>query len=169
MRCNSRPAISSPERTTTTSGSGLALISLTNGGLVSFGKSALTRSTASRSSEIACFTSRSISNSTNKYTAPSRAVALTLSKPANVFNSFSIGLINRRTPSSGEMPSWRTAIIANGTCILGSVSTGKLLRAITPANNTSSIIDSVTRGVLIRRLIKFIVTSAQRVSAPVDH
>ena len=56
-----------------------------------------------------------------------------------------MGLISSLAPSSGEIPSCRTMIMAAGTVTFGLTSTGMVARDIKPANKNSSIKERVAR------------------------
>ena len=146
MRNSSRSETLAPEKVITTAGSGLGLSSDTMGSLVSCGNSAFARSTASRTSAKACLILSPTSNSAVIITAPSRAVALTSSSPSKILSSFSIGLINNRAPSSGEIPSCRTIIMTTGNVTLGLSSTGIERREPAPATSTNNIMARVARA-----------------------
>ena len=64
------------------------------------------------------------------------------------FNSSSIGLISNRLPSSGEIPSCRTIMMAAGTVTFGFTSIGIEARDIIPANKNNNISDNVALDLL---------------------
>ena len=103
----------------------------------------MARSTASRTSARACLILSPTSNSAVSTTAPSRAVALTSSRPSSILSSFSIGRINNLAPSSGEIPSCLTMIMTTGNVTLGFSSTGIERREPAPATSTSNIMERV--------------------------
>ena len=137
-------------------GSGLGLSSLTTGSLVSWGNSALARSTASRTSATICLILSATSNSAVITTKLSLAVAVISSKPSRVLSSFSIGRTSNLAPSSGEMPSCRTIIITTGRVTFGLSSTGIEKREPAPASTIRSIIDSVALEWSTTKLRNFI-------------
>ena len=94
-----------PERITVKIGKSAVLISVTDGSRASSGRSTLARSTASRTLSIASSTLPPGSNSSWMLPNPSPAWEVIVFKPAREPSSVSSGLINRRSLSSGEIPS----------------------------------------------------------------
>lgn len=100
------------------------LTSLTRGSSVSAGSSARAISTFSRTSRNARSESNPASNSSVSEPYPSAAVARISLMPSIERSSFSIGRINRRSASSGEMPSWVMVTVMIGIGTSGSASLG---------------------------------------------
>ena len=63
--------------------------------------------------------------------------------PSNERSSISKGITNRRSASSGEMPSWMMVTTKKGTWMFGSLATGMAARAARPASTTISSTSTV--------------------------
>ena len=115
----SSPSGSGPDNATDSTGNKLTLISCTSGSSTSSGNLLRAVSTFSRTSCSANLGSKPASNSNITEACPSLAVEVIFLTPSKVRNSCSIGLTNKRSASSGLMPS-----SAIETYIIGIVTSG---------------------------------------------
>ena len=94
------------------------------GSSVDWGNLAFARLIASLTSANAVEVSKLMSNSVMIVAAPSLENEVTSTIPSMVFSSSSAGFDNKRSESSGEIPSWITVVTTIGTCTSGYISIG---------------------------------------------